>query len=695
MKKLQQFFHNQSLRTQLIIWFLVITLIPLTWITFVTYKFALNTLQGQAEKHLKALVDRQSKLLSIFLAERERVASSMARETLPPLVEETMEKVLKTYGKDSPEYLQVFKKFVPLLLKQTETLNLRNFILVDDDGTIVLSFAPEFLETGSNIKHVKNVNEKVFAELFIKATTEIKPQISPLFFLSEDSPPGIFISAPILDQIDNKLLGVLLFQVSNLALYQPIQNFHGLGQTGQTSIATILDSQPLVYSNEVKKNPLIYRVNPNGSFGKYIYDALAGDTAIHYVKDYRNQETIIIGRKINPKANWVIITKVDLDEIRGAFKGLKYFSWVLLALTTFLVIFIATYVARKISEPIITLTQKTKLMTAGDLSQRIHIPYDNELGRLGTSFNEMAFQLNHIIKHLDSLVADRTKEIGYKNTQLNQTIEELKETQNRMVVQEKLASLGALTAGIAHEIKNPLNFINNFAELSFQMLKDLTEQIEKISASIPPETKEELFQILETLKLNLEKINKHGKRADSIVHNMLQHSRGSPGGKDLIDLNKLLDEYIDLAYHGIRAKDSSFNVKIDKNYDLKLPKVLVSPQEMSRVFLNLLNNAFYATNQRQKNSDQTYRPLVKVTTEEQENELLIKIWDNGTGIPKTILPKLFTPFFTTKPPGEGTGLGLSLSYNIVVQGHNGKLNVESEEGKYTEFTIRLPKKKED
>lgn len=691
MKKLQQLFNNQSLRIQLIIWFLVIALIPLAWITYVTYEYALDTLQKQAEKNLRALGVRQIHLLSALFAEKERNASAIARESLPPLTEETIDHILKTYGKDSLEYKEEIKKIIPLFTKRSESLNYRHIILVDDDGTVVLSLIPKVIKPGINLKNQKDEDQKIFTELFTKASKELKPQVSPLFFMSDDSMPGIFIASPITDNTTNKLIGVLFFQLNNSVISQLVQNFPGLGNTGEVLIAAEIDSQLIIYSSFYEKEayPLVYRIDPKSPFGKFVLDALTGKLSTGYVKDYRGQDTIVIGRKIKPNVNWAIITKVDRQEIISTFAGLKYFSWIWLAITSVLVTLIASYVARKISEPVITLTKKTKLMTAGDLTQRITIPYSSELGRLGTSFNEMASQLDHIIHHLDTLVAKRTEEIENKNTQLNQTIEILKETQNRLITQEKLASLGALTAGIAHEIKNPLNFVNNFAELSFQVQKNLSELIE-INSSIPSESKGALREMLETLKLNLEKIYKHGKRADSIVHNMLQHSRTTTSEKELTDLNNLLDEYVDLAYHGLRAKDSTFNVKIVKNYDSSLPKAFVSPQEISRVFLNLLNNAFYAVNLRKKNPDPSYNPIVKVTTEKNEDHIIIKIWDNGMGIPNNIFPKLFTPFFTTKPTGEGTGLGLSLSYNIIVQGHNGMLTAKSEEGTYAEFTIQLP-----
>jgi signal transduction histidine kinase len=274
--------------------------------------------------------------------------------------------------------------------------------------------------------------------------------------------------------------------------------------------------------------------------------------------------------------------------------------------------------------------------------------------------------------------------------ELNKTLENLKATQNQLVAQEKLASLGQLTAGIAHEIKNPLNFVNNFSELSVQLVDEMREELDKLKG-IDKEIMDELNEILETLKQNSEKIKEHGKRADSIVHSMLQHSRGKTGEKQPIDINAMLDEDINLVYHGMRAQDSSFNITIEKDYDKNLGDLNVIPQDISRVFLNILTNGCY----------EAYRKKVELKTEEpatitiqtigNNKEIEVRIKDNGYGIPEKIRDHLFTPFFTTKPTGKGTGLGLSISYDIVVSEHHGELFFETEEGKYTEFIIRLPK----
>ncbi len=285
------------------------------------------------------------------------------------------------------------------------------------------------------------------------------------------------------------------------------------------------------------------------------------------------------------------------------------------------------------------------------------------------------------------------RQVGERTAELNQSLVNLKATQSQLIQSEKLASLGELTAGIAHEIQNPLNFVNNFSELSVDLAEELKLEIGKLE--IAENDKEYVGEILGDLASNQEKINHHGKRAASIVTGMLQHSRASSGKKEPTDLNALADEYLRLSYHGLRAKDTSFNANMVTDFDPAVGKVEVIPQDIGRVFLNIINNAFYATTQRKMKEPEGYEPTVTVSS-----RLIIppsgrlrgaefRIKDNGTGIPDDVQARIFQPFFTTKPTGQGTGLGLSLAYDIVVKGHGGTLEVESEEGTGTEFVVRL------
>ncbi len=274
--------------------------------------------------------------------------------------------------------------------------------------------------------------------------------------------------------------------------------------------------------------------------------------------------------------------------------------------------------------------------------------------------------------------------------EIQASLVELKSTQVQLIQSEKMASLGELTAGIAHEIQNPLNFVNNFSEVSNELIDEMNAEIEKGKF-------EEVIAISSDIKQNLEKINHHGKRADAIVKGMLQHSRSSSGIKEPTDINTLADEYLRLAYHGLRAKDKSFNASIKTDFDSTIGKINVVPQDLGRVILNLITNAFYACAERSRSAvtersrlDQKgYEPTVAVTTKKEGNQVLITVNDNGEGIPQKVLDKIFQPFFTTKPTGQGTGLGLSMSYDIV-KAHGGELKVETKEGLGAEFTILLP-----
>ncbi|MBO0948342.1 hypothetical protein J2I46_07125 [Fibrella sp. HMF5405] len=279
------------------------------------------------------------------------------------------------------------------------------------------------------------------------------------------------------------------------------------------------------------------------------------------------------------------------------------------------------------------------------------------------------------------------RQVAERTAQLQESLDELRTTQNQLVQKEKMASLGELTAGIAHEIQNPLNFVNNFSEVSVDLVAELLEERQRPADERDAGLEDEL---LSDLSQNLTKISHHGQRASGIVRNMLQHSRTSTGQREPTDLNALADEYLRLSYHGLRAKDKSFNASFRTELDETLPPVKVVSQDIGRVLLNLFNNAFYAVQQRYQQGEANYQPTVTVQTQVVGRKVEIRVRDNGTGIPDEVRSKIFQPFFTTKPTGSGTGLGLSLSYDIITKGHGGTLDVDSEAGQFTEFRITLP-----
>ena len=265
---------------------------------------------------------------------------------------------------------------------------------------------------------------------------------------------------------------------------------------------------------------------------------------------------------------------------------------------------------------------------------------------------------------------------------IESTLSELKSTQSQLIQSEKMASLGELTAGIAHEIQNPLNFVNNFSEVNKELLAEMKDEMSKGNI-------DDAKEIANDVIANEEKINHHGKRADAIVKGMLQHSRKSEVVREKTDINALCDEYLRLSYHGMRAKDKNLNADFKTDFDKSAGKINVVPQDIGRVLLNLINNAFYAVNERQKTDGENYKPIVSIQTKKMNNSVEITVTDNGNGIPASIKDKIFQPFFTTKPTGQGTGLGLSLSYDIV-KAHGGEIKVETKQGEGSEFSIQLP-----
>ena len=347
--------------------------------------------------------------------------------------------------------------------------------------------------------------------------------------------------------------------------------------------------------------------------------------------------------------------------------------------------------SKSISQPIQELTGAAEGVAKGEFGGRISSRSNKELSRLTSSFNTMSDSLKHHIEHLDALVEVRTAELTQKNHELEEAMQKLQTAQQTLVTQEKMASLGALTAGVAHEIRNPLNFVTNFAELSIGLAEELREVVTGSGDNLRPGADQDMGELLTDIEDNARKIKEHGDRANSIVDGMLLHSRGVPSERQPTDLNKLLDEYVDLVYHGMRANDTGFNITIERRYDPAVGVVHVVAQDMSRVFLNLINNACYATDEKRESADEQFSPIVHVSTKNLDGAVEVRVRDNGRGIPAESLDKVFQPFFTTKPVGEGTGLGLSISYEVVVGAHQRQMRVESEEGEFAEFIITIPR----
>jgi len=326
----------------------------------------------------------------------------------------------------------------------------------------------------------------------------------------------------------------------------------------------------------------------------------------------------------------------------------------------------------------------TSFMIAFVNNQRKKIQYHRNIQALHEEQKRMLTNQNQF---LEQKVQERTAALYQQKEALQDSLEELRLTQSQLVQREKMASLGELTAGIAHEIQNPLNFVNNFSEINAELLTEIKDQLAK--EQLTDYGKKQIFGLTHDLSQNLEKIAHHGKRADAIVKGMLQHSQGGSGQREPTDVNALCEEYLRLSYHGFRAKDKSFNAGIETEFDKKIDRIEIIPQDLARVLLNLFNNAFYSVAEKKKRVPAEYRPIVKVSTSKTKNNIIITIHDNGMGIPAPVKEKIFQPFFTTKPVGQGTGLGLSLSHDLI-KAARGEIKVNSGDGEFAEFIIYLP-----
>lgn len=514
------------------------------------------------------------------------------------------------------------------------------------------------------------------------------------------------LSENLINQTENYIATYNFSHLSNII------NTEVKNHTSELDYAILINTENLVF---------IHTKSPDDE--QETVDTLADE---HMKKAISTKKTIIHETQTNNKAILEIITPIQVSTepwgiLRLGFSlallhqeieksqaeiSQQIYNLILRALGIYILFIIVTtlliaIISKKLSTPLITLTEVARELADGhfEMAAKITLKSDDEVGVLSQAFTDMSKKLKDSYEQLEDYsfsleqkVKERTRELSQKNEALEQSLQQVKRMQNQIIVQEKMASLGALTAGIAHEIKNPLNFVNNFSELSIEFSEELEEEIEAIKSNITEDTYTDIIEITENISENCKKIKSHGQRADNIVRNMLLHSRQGGSQREKTNINNLLDESVNLAYHGMRASDSSFNTSFELSTDPLLPDINICKQDVGRVFLNIFNNAFYALNEKQKSCEMPdYKPTLMIKTFNQAADIKIQIHDNGMGIPNAIKEQIFNPFFTTKPAGAGTGLGLSLSYDIIVQQHWGQLNVNSTPGEYTEFEITFPK----
>jgi two-component system, NtrC family, sensor kinase len=398
-----------------------------------------------------------------------------------------------------------------------------------------------------------------------------------------------------------------------------------------------------------------------------------------------NGQKVLSAHASIPRLGWLVFVELPWREVLAPVLATLYQTLVLLGASVLFALLLGGWLARRMVVPLRQLQAGAQRLGEGDLRQRIPVMSGDEIGALAYRFNVMAQRVQEAQETLEAKVVGRTRELA-------RSLEDLRAAQDRLIQTEKFASLGQLTAGIAHEIKNPLNFVNNFADLSVELVQELEDAVAAVGPSLDPKLREEAAALATTLRDNLGKVVQHGRRADSIVRNMLAHSREGGGERRPVDLNAAVEEALNLAYHGARAEKPGFNIALEKRLDPAVGQVELYPQEFTRVLLNLISNGFHAAHWKLLDgAPEGFQPVLSVTTRALPDKVEIRVRDNGPGIPDAVRARIFEPFFTTKPAGEGTGLGLSLSHDIVVKQHGGTIDVVTEAGRFTEFVVTLPR----
>ncbi len=680
---------KHSLARQLVGWFLLLTLVPLGLLTFAASWNARALLTREATNGLIAIAERQSRQLEATIDERLKTVAALART---PSIGQALESAAPIGEAD--EAGRALRAF---LTHFQDVSGWDDVLLASVDGRVVFSTAGSpalgtSLKTGPFAK-------TGLASLFERVLMTMGTDVSDLAYDASAGRPASYVATPVL--LDGVVAGVVALRMRNEEMNRIVNDFAGLGKTGETVIAAREAGEALLLAPT--------RHDPNAAFRRRVPLAAVEGASAELVRgrirsgkavDYRGQKVLAVWSSV-PYFRWSMMVKIDEAEAFAPVARFRLLSTLVEVPLFALVIAAALSVARSISGPIVRLTASTRAFAAGDLAHRATLETHNEMRVLGASFNQMGAKLQSTIaelerygRTLESRVRDRTKELEDKNTALEEALASLKRAQEQILLQEKMASLGALTAGIAHEIKNPLNFVNNFSLLSGELLKELEESLAKEKAKLDPAVWEDVQAVLADLSQNSAKVREHGMRADSIVRSMLLHARAKGGEREAVDVNALVTEAVNLAYHSARGQDSAFNVKIESDLDPAAGTVDGVKQDLSRVFLNILGNACYALGEKRKKEGGSFTPLLSVKTKSLGDAVEVRIRDNGPGIPQAVLEKVFTPFFTTKPAGSGTGLGLSISYDIVTKGHGGTLEVETEEGRSAEFILKLPRARE-
>jgi signal transduction histidine kinase len=652
---------------RLVAYFLLLSLVTVSLVCVIAFMRARKALEQSVFAHLSTSAFIKEGELNRWVSDQQQDVMLLARS--PDILTQTQVLFIQ------PESSPAFRSAYTLLRRHLQAIAPTRSdwqdisFLANRGGKILLS-------TNKSFEGQYRVTDSYFTQGKLGTYVQhVHP--SPL-----TAKPTMTIATPLIDPATAQPLGVLAINLNLERMDDIIQDRTGLGNTGETYLVDRFNV--FVSGDRFGRQEF-----PRGVHTEGINAALKGENGSGLYLNYAGVPVIGVYRWL---ANQELVLMAEIHQ-QEAFAPARQLARTifLVGLTSAGLLAGGVYLlARQIARPILAITRAATQVAAGDLTPIAPVMTHDEVGVLARAFNQMTSQLKISRHNLENYNRTLEEKVEERTQELSKTLQQLRATQAQIIAQEKLASLGALTAGIAHELKNPLNFVNNFAKLSIELAQELWEEIERQKDQFDVETRSYVEELLRDLSQNAQKINEHGKRADNIIRGMLMHSREQTGERQLSDINTLLAEATNLVYHGMRAQIPSFNITIETDYDNCLPPLHVAPQNLSRAFLNIINNACYAANQRREEVDAGFSPKLLIRTKALDKHIEIYIQDNGNGIPQNILDKIFDPFFTTKPTGEGTGLGLSISHDIIVQEHQGEIQLKTEVGKYTEFIITLP-----
>jgi len=701
----------RGLRRELILLLLLIALVPLVVSLGIGWWQARKTLVHELSQGLRAIATRQSSLINDTVrdvelqTERLAGAGAVIRAIQDLADGGASEQASGTARREMQD-------LVTATLAESESGNL---FLVARDGTVLFAARPAE-EAGRNL--LREFPDSELTRVVDRARTILETELSDLRVHPVTGRPVAYSATPVFS--GGRLLGVLAMEVDPVRILRGHDNYTGLGSTGETVIATQQGGRAVVVA------PL--RSDPQAAFNvalaledgvrQPLVEAVRGRRGAGLARDQRGKEVFAVWRYI-PAVRWGIVVKIDRDEAFASVDRLGLLVGLLLLSTAALVPVVAFHQARRITGPILALRDATNRMAGGDFDVDTTVSARNEIAELASSFGTMARRLKatfedlrrtteereaaaaeaiaakheveRINENLEAIVEARTRELTENNAQLQQTLDDLGRTQKQLIVREKMASLGELTSGVAHEISNPLNFVNNFADLSVEVIADLRGSVGPEARNLSEDARADLEELLPTLEENLRRIHEHGRRAQRIVQGMIELTRGTSGERRPTDLNRFVQEFTRATLQASRSREGVSNVSVEFDLAPDMPLVPVYGSELSRALLNLLSNATWAAAERAKAAGGDYAPHVRVATRMRGGEAVVTVRDNGIGIPPENVRKIFQPFFTTRPTGAGsTGLGLSMAWEVVVSQHGGRLEVQSVPGEFTEFEILLP-----